>query len=124
MKYLFLQIFVSFLGAMFLLFFSQQKHFLPFDEHQEINWYNVFSVLFFLFLLSQGILSIIFFLFQKFLTCGIKEFPPYNSSLKWGIVLSVLLIFAIILNIYGIVSLTWGLLAILCVAVLLVLIKF
>lgn len=124
MKYIFLQTFVSFLGAMFLLFLFQQEHFLPFEKSGEFDWYNIFAVLFFLFLLSQGALSILLYLFQKFLTCGIKEFPSYNYSLKWGILISILFVFIILLNIYNIMSITWGLLAMILIVFLLILIKF
>ncbi len=124
MKYIFLQTFVTFLGAMFLLFLFQQEHFLPFDESQEFDWYNIFTVLFFLFLIIQGVISLILYLFQKFLTCGIKEFPSYNYSLKWGILVSILFILVILLNIYNIMGLTWGLLAIVLIIFLLILIKF
>ncbi len=124
MKYIFLQTFVSFLGAMFLLFLFQQEHFLPFDESKKIEVYNIFAVLFFLFLISQGLVSIFLYLFQKFLTCGIKEFPSYNYSLKWGIIISILLIFVILLNIYNIMTITWGLLAMALIIFLLILIKF
>ncbi len=124
MKYIFLQTFVTFLGAMFLLFLFQQEHFLPFDESQEFDWYNIFTVLFFLFLIIQGVIFLILYLFQKFLTCGIKEFPSYNYSLKWGILVSILFILVILLNIYNIMGLTWGLLAIVLIIFLLILIKF
>ncbi len=124
MKYLFLQTFVSFLGAMFLLFLFQQEHFLPLDEKENFNWYNIFSVLFFLFLILQGVFSIMFFLFQKFLTCGIKEFPSFNTSLKWGVLFSILFIFVVLLNIYNIVSLSWGIGIVALILFLLILIKF
>lgn len=124
MKYILLQIFITFLGAMFLLFLFQQESFLPFDENQNFNWYNIFSVLFFLFLVVQGLVSIILYTLQKLLTCGVKEFPYYNYSLKWGIISSTLLMFAIILNIYSIIDLAWGLLAMGMILLILLLLKF
>ncbi len=123
MRYIFFQIFIVFLSAMFLLFLFDQESFLPFDLDRNIDWYNVSSVLFFLFLSLQGIFSIILFLIQKFLTCGLKEFPPLNMSLKWGIIISILIVFLLILNVFHIVNLAWGLVILLLLLVLLVLIK-
>ena len=108
MKYLFFQTVVVFLCAMFLLFLFQQESFLPFDGGGEINWYNLSTVFFFLFLLVQGFLSIALFLFQKFFTCGLKEFPSYGLSLKWGIIVSFLFILVLLLNIYHVVNFLWG----------------
>jgi hypothetical protein len=108
MKYLFLQLFIVFLSAMFLLFLFQQKDFIPFDNESTLNWYNIVAVLFFLFLVVQGFVSILFFLGQKFLTCGIREFPNISFSLKWGILISVLMIFVVIMNIFHILNLVWG----------------
>jgi len=124
MKYLFLQTFVSFLGAMFLLFLFMQKDFLPFDNQGLVSWYNVSAVLFFLFLFTQGLLSIVIFLFQKFLTCGIKEFPPFGKSLKWGLLISILLVFILILNLYNIINILWGAVILVLIILLLTLIKF
>ncbi len=124
MKYLFLQTFVGFLGAMFLLFLFQTEEFLPFDEEGNVNWYNVFSVLFFLFIFTQAVVSIILFLFQKFLTCGLKEFPSFKNSLKWGIVISFLFVFILFLNVYNFISFMWGLVVMVFILLLLILIKF
>lgn len=124
MKYLFLQMFVGFLGAMFLLFLFQTEEFLPFDDEENINWYNVFSVLFFLFIFTQAVVSIILFLFQKFLTCGIKEFPSCKNSLKWGIVISFLFVFILFLNVYNFITFMWGLAVMAFILFLLILIKF
>ncbi len=124
MKFIFLQTFLIFFSAMFLLFLFGQDHFLPFDEKENIDWYNVSSVLIFLFFFIQGFFSIVLFLFQKFLTCGLKEFPSFNMSLKWGILTSLLVILIIILNIFHVVNLLWGLLIIIGIIAILLLIKF
>ena len=108
MKYLLFQIVVIFLAAMFLLFLFQQESFLPVDSSGNINWYNLSSVLFFIVLLAQGSVSLVLFLFQKFFTCGLKEFPSYGLSLKWGIIVSFLFILVLLLNIYHVVNFLWG----------------
>ena len=123
MKYILFQIFIVFLSAMFLLFLSQQEFFLPKDLEGNVDWYNVSSVLFFLFLSLQGLLSILLFLFQKFLTCGIKEFPSLNQSLKWGIIVSFLFILILILNVFNFVNLLWGLIILVLIIIFLILIK-
>lgn len=124
MRFIFLQTFIIFLSVIFLLFLFGQEHFLPFDKKENIDWYNVFSVLIFLFFFIQSLFSIILFLFQKFLTCGLKEFPVFNTSLKWGILIALLVILIIILNIFHIVSLAWGLVIIFAIIAILLLIKF
>ena len=124
MKFLSLQVFIIFTSAIFLLFLFGQEHFLPFDDVEKIDWYNVSSVLIFAFFLMQGFFSISLFLFQKFLTCGLKEFPAFNTSLKWGILISLLIILIVILNIFHIVTLVWGLVIIIIIVALLLLIKF
>jgi hypothetical protein len=124
MKYLFSQILVVFLSAIFLLFLFGQETFLPFDSERNIDWYNVSSFLIFFFFLMQGVFSILLFLFQKFFTCGIKEFPCFKSSLKWGFLISLLIIFILFLNIFHFVSLVWGLVIVFVIIVLLLLIKF
>ena len=124
MKFLFLQAFIIFISAIFLLFLFGQDNFLPLNSKENVDLYNVSSVLIFFFFLSQAFFSILLFLFQKFLTCGLKEFPPFNTSLKWGIIVSLLIILIVILNIFHVVNFVWGLVIIFVIIVMLLLIKF
>ncbi len=123
MRYIFLQIFVLSLGVVFLLLLSQQRDFLPVNEQGIVNWYNVSSVLFFLFLVSQSTISLFLYFLQKFLTCGIKEFPSSRFSLKWGILISFLLTILLLLNIYHIVTLLWGVVIFFLIILLLIFAK-
>jgi hypothetical protein len=123
MRYILFQILVVFFSAMFLLFLFQQESFSPKDLEGNVDWYSVSTVLFFVFLSLQSIFSIVLFIFQKFLTCGIKEFPSFNQSLKWGVIVSFLFILILILNLFNVINLTWGLVILVLITIFLILIK-
>jgi hypothetical protein len=98
------------------------EYFTPVNIQGDLNWYGILTVLFLLFTLSQSVISLVIFLTQKFLAYGWKEFPDPWSSLKWGIGLSFAFVAALLLNSFHILTLQWGLLAILLVILAIVVI--
>lgn len=108
MKYLLTQVVVIVVSVTLLYYFSTLDQFLPLTPEKEINWYNLFSVLTIIFLFLQASISLILYLLQKALTCGWREFPEKSLSLRWGLGLSIGIIFIIVLNIFHLFSLPWG----------------
>ncbi|MCA9375003.1 hypothetical protein KC622_01590 [Candidatus Dojkabacteria bacterium] len=108
MKYLLTQVVAIIVSVTLLYYFSTLNQFLPLTPEKEINWYNLFSVLTLVFVLLEGVISFSLYLLQKFLTCGWREFPDKSFSLKWGLGLSIGIIFIIVLNIFHLFSLPWG----------------
>lgn len=115
MKFLLGQISIVAISVAFLLYLFSVDYFTPFTSQGDLNWYGIFTVLFLVFLLGQGVISLIIFLAQKFLAYGWKEFPDPWGSLKWGIGLGLALVAALLLNAFHILTLQWGLIAILLV---------
>ncbi len=124
MKYLLVQIFIAVFSVIFLLFLLGLEGFLPLKEDKSLDWYNITSVLFFLFIFIQSLISVLIFLIQKFLVCGFKEFPSIGFSFKWGVTSSVLAVFIILFNIFHIVNFGWGILLFAFIIAILVLLKF
>ncbi len=124
MKYFLFQLLILFSSAMFVLFLFQQESFQPFDLEGNVDWYNVSTLLFFVFLFLQGLLSTLLYLFQKFLTCGLKEFPSFGASLKWGLLLSFIFILLLLLNIFHIINFVWFFVIFGLIVLFLFLIKF
>lgn len=107
MKYLLTQISILIVTVILLSYFFSLNYFLP-TVDGNINWYNVLTVLFLIFFLTQSVFSTIFFLFEKFLTCGIKEFPNHNRSLKWGIGIGFCCIFSLLVGMFNIFPLFYA----------------
>ncbi|GEM_PF-3417501 len=124
MKYLIIQIIIFFFCSIFLLFLFQQEDFVPVQEDGVLNWYNVFSVLFFLFLLLQSTLGIVLFVVQKFVTCKLKEFPKPHFALKWSFVISLLLLLITLFNMFHIIDFFWGGMIVVFTIIILILLRF
>jgi hypothetical protein len=122
MKFLLGQIAILVISVAFLLYLFSVEYFTPVNIQGGLNWYGIFTVLFLLFVLSQSIISLTIFLAQKLLAYGWKEFPDPWASLKWGIGLSLAFVAALLLNSFHILTLQWGLLAILLVILAIVVI--
>lgn len=108
---------------MILLYLASVGDFVPLDINGLPNWYNVLTVLVIFFFLIQSVVSLGIYLVQKFLTCGVKEFPSSRNALKWGFILSFLMIVVIVLNLFHIVSLLWGAVVALFISIALFLLK-
>ncbi len=117
MKFLISQLTILILSVIFLYYLTSLSYFLPYDVDGSINWYSVSTVLFLIFLISQSLISLIIFIFQKYLAYGKKEFPDFRSSLKWGIGLSLSLVVAILLNIFHILTIQIGIIVIILVII-------
>jgi hypothetical protein len=115
MKFLLGQIVILAVSVAFLLYLFSIEYFTPLNLQGDLNWYGIFTVLFLLFVLAQALVSLVIYLAQKFLAYGWKEFPDPWGSLKWGIGLALAFVGAILLNAFHILTLQWGLLAILLV---------
>lgn len=107
MKYLFLQLATLFLSVILLLYFFSLDYFIPI-RNGAYDWYNIIMVIFLLFLLVESSISTVMYVLEKFLTCGIKEFPDHYRSLKWGVGIAVCLIFSIILSIFNVFPLFYA----------------
>jgi hypothetical protein len=117
MKYLLTQIIVLILGVTLLYYFMSLDYFLPIGPDGSSNWYNIFYTLTLLFIILEGFLSITIYLTQKFTAYGRKEFPDKGFSLKWGIGLSLGFILLLLLNIFHLLSLPWGILVMILVVI-------
>lgn len=122
MKFLLGQIFITIISVVSLLYLFSIDYFTPLNSQGNLNWYGISTVLFLVFLLAQAIVSLAVFLTQKFLAYGWKEFPNPWVSLKWGIGLSFSLVAALLLNAFHILTLQWGLIAILLVIIAIIII--
>jgi hypothetical protein len=122
MKFLLGQIGLLAVSVAFLLYLFSIEYFTPLNAQGDLNWYGISTVLFLLFISSQAVISLIVYLTQKFLAYGWKEFPDPWISLKWGIGLSLSVVAAMLLNAFHILTLQWGLLAILLVIVAIIVI--
>lgn len=109
MKYIITQLSISIISVIFLLYFFSIEYFVP-KSSEVVNWYNISFVLLLIFLISQSIVSVIFFLVEKKLTCGVNEYPNYTRSFKWGIILSICLILSLLLSIFNVIPLLHALL--------------
>ncbi|KKR06492.1 MAG: hypothetical protein UT34_C0001G0533 [candidate division WS6 bacterium GW2011_GWF2_39_15] len=118
MKFLLTQFFILFSSVTFLIYMLSLDYFVPYTSPQSINWYNTSLILFLLFATTQSFVSLIVFLFQKFLAYGWREFPDYKVSLRWGNILGISLVGGVFLNILGILVFPWGSLALLLVIIL------
>lgn len=107
MKYLLIQLIIGISSVILLLYFFSLSYFLP-SEGEILNWYNISTVLFLSFLLSESIISLIFFLTEKFLTCGLREFPHIHRSLKWGVGLAFAIVISMILSLLNIIPLFYA----------------
>jgi hypothetical protein len=123
MKYIVTQLFILISSVIFLLYLLSLAYFHPMGE-ASINWYNTITVLGILFLIAQSFVSLLFYLFQKFISYGWKEFPRLTFSLRWGIGMGVVLVISILLNIFNVIPLVYGLPACTIILVILNLIIF
>ena len=117
MKFLLTQLSILIICVAFTLHLFSLDYFLPIDARSELNWYGISTVLFLLFMIAQSLISLTVFLTQKFLAYGWKEFPDYRNALKWGLGLALSIVIALLLNAFHILTLQWGILAILLVIV-------
>jgi hypothetical protein len=108
MKYLLIQLLLTLWSVIFLYYFSTLSDFRPYYSDGSQNWYNIFIVILFFITFIQGIVSIIVFLVQKFTLCNWKEFPPAYPSLKWGIGSSLAITLILMLNLFHLLNLYWG----------------
>lgn len=108
MKFLITQGLIALVSASFLYYFMSLDYFLPLKEDGGVNWYTISAMLTTLFFLTQAILSISIFMFQKFLAFGWREFPHPRTAIKWGSGIGVGIILVLMLNSFHILSLQWG----------------
>lgn len=108
MKYLLIQFAILLGSVMFLYYLSTLPYFLPFDSDGATNWYNVTVVVIGIFLLFESLIAISIYLFQKFLAYGWREFPGKKLSLNAGIIFSLVIVVLLLLNVLGLVTLSWG----------------
>lgn len=109
MKYLSIQTILLLASVIILYYFSTLTYFLPTAGDNSPNWYNIFAVIFVLFVLSQSIISLSVFFIEKIFTCGKKEMPHFSRSLKWGLGISFGLIIVLLMHIFHLLNLAWGL---------------
>lgn len=107
MKYALTQFCILILSVIILIYFFSLEYFVPLSSGN-INWYNLGAVLFCIFFFFESFVSLVFFLVEKFLTCGIKEFPDHFRSLKWGISIAFCIIISILLSIFNIIPLFYA----------------
>ncbi|WKZ31548.1 MAG: hypothetical protein QY318_02185 [Candidatus Dojkabacteria bacterium] len=108
MKYLLVQILIAIVSVTFLYYLSTLDYFLPTNPDGTVNWYNVTVVLFGIFMFFEGLIATIVYLLQKFMAFGWKEFPGRKLSLNSGIIFSLIIVALILLNVIGLVTLSWG----------------
>lgn len=107
MKYLLAQIFIGILSVILLSYFLSLDYFRPIADGLP-NWYNISTVLFIVFFLTESLFSILFFSFEKFLTCGLREFPYHTRSLKWGIGIGFCCVLSLLLSMFNIFPLFYA----------------
>lgn len=119
MKFLFVQVISLIISVTFLLYLTSLEYFLPYTSQGLVDYYNLTTVLILLFLAVQSFVSLIIFLFQKFLAFELSEFPNHSHALKWGLIIAVSLVAGILLNLFDILVFPWGFVALLLVIILL-----
>lgn len=117
MKYLLIQLITLIVTVILLYYISTLPYFYPETIDGEPNWYNIFYGLLLLFLVLESFISIAIYLVQKFTIYGRKEFPDKNFSIKWGLIISSLIIVLLLLNIFHILNITFGILIVVVVII-------
>lgn len=107
MKYALTQFGILIASVIILIYFFSLEYFVPLSSGN-INWYNLSAVLFCVFFFFEATISLFFFLTEKFLTCGIKEFPPHFRSLKWGISIAFCIVLSLLLSVFNIIPLFYA----------------
>lgn len=107
MKYLLVQISILILTVILLSYFFSLSYFLP-ANNENLNWYNISTVLFLSFFLSMSVSSIFFYIIEKFLTCGLREFPNYSRSVKWGIGIGFCVVISLLMSMFNIFPLFYA----------------
>jgi len=92
-----------------MLYLLNVTNFIPITDEGSINVLTVFVFFTALILVIQSLVSIIIYLFQKFMLYGKKEFPPSSIALKWGIGVAIVMTTIIVFNIYHLINLQVGL---------------
>jgi len=123
MKYVIIQTILLLLSVIFLYYFSTKGYFLPLDSNGKPLWLNISLVMSLIFITTQALFSILITFIQKRLFFGKKEMPPIFSSLKWGMGIAICLIMVILLNVFHLLSIQWGLLIVFLIFIVLILIK-
>lgn len=124
MKYLLTQITILIASVMFLYYLSTLPYFLPTNPDSTINWYNVLVVLSGLFFLFESLIALVVYLAQKFIAFGWREFPSKKLSLNIGIIFSLIIVVLLVLNVVGLISLSWGVVVLGVLALLAILFYF
>lgn len=109
MKFLLLQLLTTTFSVMLLSFLTSRESFSPWQPSGEPNWYNItlVGIILFIGLLSLG--SLISFTLKKRMAYGKKEYPPIGPSLTHGAIFALGIVGIILLNLFHILALGWGL---------------
>ncbi len=119
MKFLFTQLVLLITSVIFLIYLFSLDYFLPYNFGNEVNWYNLSTVLILLFIFIQSFISLTIFLTQKFLAYSWSEFPNFKVAMKWGIIIATSFIGGFLLNVFSVLVFPWGSIALLLVIILL-----
>jgi len=109
MKFIVIQTIILFFVVTIMLYLLNVTNFIPITDEGSINVLTVFVFFTALILVIQSLVSIIIYLFQKFMLYGKKEFPPSSIALKWGIGVAIVMTTIIVFNIYHLINLQVGL---------------
>lgn len=109
MKFIVIQTIILFFVVTIMLYLLNVTNFIPITDEGSINVLTVFVFFTALILVIQSLVSIIIYLFQKFMLYGKKEFPPSSIALKWGIGVAIVMTTIIVFNIYHLINLQFGL---------------
>lgn len=93
---------------MLLSFLVERETFSPWYSSGEPNWYNITLVGVVLFVGIVSFVSLLSFLIKKKLAYGKREYPPIGPSLTHGMIAAVGVIGILLLNIFHLLALGWG----------------
>jgi hypothetical protein len=113
MKYLSIQTILLLLSVLFLYYLLNQNYFLPQDNVGNLNliYFALFLVI--STILIESFVSLLIYLVERIFIYKKTEttigfMPPIKNSLTWGLIISFSFTVALLLNIFHIISLPWG----------------
>lgn len=110
MKYFIGQLILLIVSVTILYYFGTLPYFKPFNSDLTPNWYNFVVVIALLSLAAEALVSLAIFTLMKLFIYGRRENPPIVSTLKWGFCAALLVPILLVLNVFHILSLEWGVL--------------
>ena len=108
MKQLITHIFLLFILVALSLYLLTNSYFSPYLQSGALNWYNIAIGGLIVALLIYTLTFLVNYLFKKSIAYGKSEFPPAFPSFIQGLIVSIVFVVIILLHLFHILNLGWG----------------